>query len=245
MLESKVALVTGSGRGLGKAIAIKLAESGADLIINDLDEKSALETAEEIKKMGRKVLVSHGNVAVYSDMEVLFKDIQDTFGKLDILVNNAGITRDSLFLKMSEGQWDQVIAVNLKGIFNCTQFAAKMMAENNSGKIVSLSSVAGQMGNVGQTNYAATKAGVMGITKSLAKELARYNVNVNAIAPGIVQTPMTDVIPEKVMEGMLKQIPLRRIGQPDDIANLVRFLVSEDSAYITGQIIACNGGWYM
>ncbi|MDN5352104.1 MAG: 3-oxoacyl-[acyl-carrier protein] reductase [Clostridiales bacterium] len=245
MLESKVALVTGSGRGLGKAIAIKLAESGADLIINDLDEKSALETAEEIKKMGRKVLVSHGNVAVYSDMEVLFKDIQDTFGKLDILVNNAGITRDSLFLKMSEGQWDQVIAVNLKGIFNCTQFAVKMMAENNSGKIVSLSSVAGQMGNVGQTNYAATKAGVMGITKSLAKELARYNVNVNAIAPGIVQTPMTDVIPEKVMEGMLKQIPLRRIGQPDDIANLVRFLVSEDSAYITGQIIACNGGWYM
>lgn len=244
-LQSKVALITGSGRGLGKAIAIKLAMEGADIVINDVNIKEAESTATEIEALGRKTLVSSASVSDRGQVEKLFEEIKNKFGRLDILVNNAGITKDSLLLKMTEEQWKQVMDVNLTGVFNCTQLAAMLMKEQNFGKVVNLSSIAGQMGNVGQLNYSATKAGVIGMTKTLAKELARFNVNVNAIAPGIIKTPMTDAIPEKVMDGMLKQIPLGRIGQAEDIANLVKFLVSEESQYITGQIIACNGGWYV
>lgn len=244
-LQSKVALITGSGRGLGRAIAIKLAMEGANIVINDVNSKDAEETAAKIEALGREVLISNASVSDRGQVEKLFEEIKDKFGRLDILVNNAGITKDNLLLKMTGEQWQQVMDVNLTGVFNCTQLAAMLMKEQNYGKIVNLSSIAGQMGNVGQVNYSTTKAGVMGMTKTLAKELARFNVNVNAIAPGIIKTPMTDAIPEKVMEIMVKQIPLGRIGQAEDIANLVKFLVSEESQYITGQIIACNGGWYL
>ncbi|WP_186429333.1 3-oxoacyl-[acyl-carrier-protein] reductase [Clostridium sp. BSD9I1] len=244
-LQSKVALITGSGKGIGKAIAIMLASAGADIIINDISMKDAEETAAEIKAMGRKVMTSNANVCAREQVEQLFNDIKTQFGRLDILVNNAGITRDGLFLKMTDEQWNQVIDINLNGVFYCTQSAALLMKEQNSGKIVNLSSMAGQAGNVGQVNYSTSKAGVIGMTKTLSKELARFNINVNAVAPGIIKTSMTDAIPEKVMEGMLKQIPLGKIGLPEDIAKLVKFLVSEDSNYITGQVIACNGGWYV
>lgn len=244
-LQNKVALVTGSGRGIGRAIALALAEEGASIIVNDINLEDVQSTANEVEALGVKTMTSNANVTNRSEVKELFNQIKEKYGKLDILVNNAGITRDALLLKMSEEQWDQVIDVNLKGVFNCTQFAALLMKEGNYGKIVNLASVSGQMGNIGQINYSATKAGVVGMTKTLAKELARFNINVNAVAPGIIKTPMTDAIPEKVMEEMLKQIPLRKLGQPSDIANLVKFLVLEDSAYITGQVIACNGGWYL
>jgi len=245
MFEGKVALVTGAGRGLGRAIAVKLAENGANVVINDVNVDDARETAQMIQKLGKKALISSSSVTDRPALEKDFKEIVTLFERLDILINNAGITKDSLFLKMRQEQWAQVIDVNLTGVFNCAQLAATLMKEKQYGKIVNLSSIAGQMGNLGQANYAATKAGVIGLTKTLAKELARYNINVNAIAPGIIRTPMTDVIPEKVMTGMLNQIPLGKIGEAEDVANLVKFLVSEDSQYITGQVIACNGGWYV
>ncbi|MBP1917639.1 3-oxoacyl-ACP reductase FabG [Youngiibacter multivorans] len=243
--DIKVALVTGSGRGLGKAIALKLASEGIDIIVNDMDARTAMETADEIRALGRKVLVSGANVADAVQVEEMFEDINECFGRLDILVNNAGITRDSTFLKMTSEQWHQVLDINLTGVFNCTKPAAIMMKNAGSGKIVNLSSIAAQNGNIGQANYSATKAAVIGITKTLARELAVYNINVNAVAPGLIRTPMTDAIPEKVMAMMIDSIPLKRVGKPEDIANLVRFLTSEDSTYITGQVIGCNGGWYM
>lgn len=243
--DIKVALVTGSGRGLGKAIALKLAAEGIDIVVNDMDAMTAMETADEIREMGRKVLVSGANVADYLQVEEMFENISECFGRLDILVNNAGITRDSTFLKMTQEQWRDVIDINLTGVFNCTKPAAVMMKNAGSGRIVNLSSIAGQTGNIGQANYAATKAAVIGMTKTLARELAVYNINVNAVAPGLIRTPMTDAIPDKVMAMMLDSIPLKRIGKPEDIANLVRFLASDDSSYITGQVIGCNGGWYM
>ena len=243
--DIKVALVTGSGRGLGKAIALKLAAEGIDIVVNDMDAMTAMETADEIREMGRKVLVSGANVADPLQVEEMFENISECFGRLDILVNNAGITRDSTFLKMTQEQWRDVIDINLTGVFNCTKPAAVMMKNAGSGRIVNLSSIAGQTGNIGQANYAATKAAVIGMTKTLARELAVYNINVNAVAPGLIRTPMTDAIPDKVMAMMLDSIPLKRIGKPEDIANLVRFLASDESSYITGQVIGCNGGWYM
>ncbi len=244
-LETKVALVTGSGRGIGRAIAIELAQEGASIIVNDMDADSAKQTAEMIHSAGGQTLVSIANIVERPEVEAMFDAIKNEFGRLDILVNNAGITRDNLLVKMSEEQWDQVIAVNLKGVFNCTQFAVKMMSEQNSGKIVNLSSASAQMGNVGQVNYAASKAGIIGITKTLAKECARFNINVNAVAPGFIITPMTAEVPDKVKNMIKSSIPLNRIGKAEDIAKTVRFLVTEDSAYITGQVIACNGGLYI
>lgn len=244
-LKGKVAVITGSGRGIGKAIAMTLAKEGADIVVNDINLKDAEDTALEIRAMGRKALAIAVNVADRSQAKEMFAKIKEEFGQLHVLVNNAGITRDALLLKLTEEQWDQVIDVNLKGVFNCCQFAAGMMAEQNEGKIVNLASIAGQMGNVGQINYAATKAGVIGMTKTMAKELARYNVNVNAIAPGFIKTPMTDAIPEKVKESLKKAIPLNRLGEPEDIANAVRFLVTDDSSFITGHVLSCNGGMYI
>ena len=244
-LDKKVALVTGSGRGIGKAVAIMLAKEGADIVVNDMDSDSAAKTAQEIIAIGRKTLVSAANVAVRAEVESMFEAITKEFGRLDILVNNAGITRDSLFVKMTEEDWDQVLAVNLKGVFNCTQCAVKMMSEQRAGKIVNLSSASGQMGNIGQANYAASKAGVIGVTKTLAKELARFNINVNSVAPGFINTPMTEKVPEKIKDMAKNNIPLRRFGEPEDVAKAVKFLVTDDSDYITGQTISCNGGLYI
>ena len=241
-LKDKVALVTGAGRGIGEAIALTLAREGAHIVVNDFDAEAARATAGKIEALGRQALVDGANIADRGQVEKLFRSIRETFGRMDILVNNAGITRDGMLLKLSEEQWDQVMAVNLKGVFNCTQFAAAMMSEQASGKIVNLSSASAQMGNIGQVNYAASKAGVIGMTKTLAKELARFNINVNAVAPGFILTPMTEAVPDKVKDHLIKGIPLGRAGTPQDVANAVCFLVSEDSAYITGQVIACNGG---
>ncbi|MBR0599361.1 3-oxoacyl-ACP reductase FabG [Clostridiales bacterium BAD-6] len=244
-LEGKVALVTGSGRGIGKAIAMTLANEGADIIVNDVNLEDAEGTASEIRKIGRKAVAIASNVADRNQAREMFAKIKEEFGVLHILVNNAGITRDGLLLKLTEEQWDQVVSVNLKGVFHCCQLAAGFMVEQNEGKIVNLTSIAGQIGNVGQVNYAATKAGVIGMTKTLAKELARSNINVNAIAPGFIRTPMTDQIPEKIKESLIKTIPLDRIGEPEDIAKAVKFLVTDDSSYITGHILSCNGGMFM
>jgi 3-oxoacyl-(acyl-carrier-protein) reductase len=244
-LDKKVALVTGAGRGIGRAIAVMLAKEGSDIIVNDVDSGSAEQTAEIIHSVGAKTLVSGANIVKRQEVQTMFDSIKNQFGRLDILVNNAGITRDNLLVKMTEEEWDQVMAVNLKGVFNCTQLAAKMMTEQNAGKIVNVSSASGQMGNIGQVNYATSKAGIIGMTKTLAKELARFNINVNAVAPGFINTSMTAQVPDKVKEMIKSSIPLNRFGESEDVARAVKFLVSEDSNYITGQVIACNGGLYI
>jgi 3-oxoacyl-(acyl-carrier-protein) reductase len=244
-LKDKVALVTGAGRGIGEAIALTLAREGAHIIVNDFDKAGAQATVAKVEALGRQALADGANIADRGQVKALFQSIKDTFGRLDILVNNAGITRDGLLLKLSEEHWDQVMAVNLKGVFNCTQLAAEMMSEQAYGKIVNLSSASAQMGNIGQVNYAASKAGVIGMTKTLAKELAKFNINVNAVAPGFILTPMTEAVPDKVKDYLIKGIPLGRAGTPEDVADAVSFLVSEKSAYITGQVIACNGGMYV
>jgi 3-oxoacyl-(acyl-carrier-protein) reductase len=243
--ESQVALVTGAGRGIGRAIAVMLAQKGSDIIVNDMDSGSAEQTAEIIHSVGAKTLVSGANIVKRQEVQTMFDSIKNQFGRLDILVNNAGITRDNLLVKMTEEEWDQVMAVNLKGVFNCTQLAAKMMTEQNAGKIVNVSSASGQMGNIGQVNYATSKAGIIGMTKTLAKELARFNINVNAVAPGFINTSMTAQVSDKVKEMIKSSIPLNRFGESEDVARAVKFLVSEDSNYITGQVIACNGGLYI
>ncbi len=243
--NNKVALVTGAAQGIGEAIALMLAREGADIIVNDLNSEGAQQTARKIEAAGRRTLIDGANVADRKQVEQLFLAIKEAFGKLDILVNNAGIIRDGLLSKLTEEDWDQVMAVNLKGVFNCTQFAAEMMRAQGAGKIVSLSSASAQMGNIGQVNYTASKAGIIGMTKTLAKELARFKINVNAVAPGFILTPLTEAVPEKVKDYLIKGIPLGRPGTPEDVANAVCFLASEESAFITGQVIACNGGMYV
>lgn len=244
-LENKVALVTGAGQGIGKATALMLAEEGADVIINDVRVKAAEATARDVEKLGRKTLVHAADVAVRQQVEEMFALIKSEFGRIDILVNNAGITRDGFLVNLTEEEWDLVMDVNLKGVFNCTQLAARMMSEQNAGRIVNLSSATAQMGNIGQVNYAASKGGVISVTKTLARELAPFNINVNAVAPGFIETPMTDAVPDKVKQQFVNSIPLKRMGKPQDVARVIKFLVSDDSAYITGQTIACNGGLFM
>ena len=241
----KKALVTGSGGGIGKSIALLLAEMGADIIVNDVSSENAQQTAKEIISKGRKALVSDANVVHDVQVKKMFESISQNLGRIDILVNNAGITKDSLLMDMKEEQWDQVMDVNLKGVFLCCQYAARMMSEQQYGKIINISSASGQIGNIGQVNYAASKGGVISITKTLAKELARYQINVNAVAPGFIRTPMTQTVPEKVEKYLLGQIPLRRAGEPEEIANAVAFLASDMSAYITGQVLSVNGGMYV
>ena len=241
----KTALVTGSGSGIGRKIALQFAEHGADIVVNDVSKESAELTVSDIHQLGRSSFSSCANVASPTEVRDMFNQAREKFGKVDILVNNAGITRDNFLLKMSEDEWDQVMEVNLKGVFNCCRQAAIQMSEAGYGKIINISSASGQMGNIGQVNYAASKGGVISITKTLAKELARFNINVNAVAPGFIETPMTEAVPGKVREYLLKQIPLGRAGSPADIANAVSFLASDLSAYITGQVIACNGGMYV
>ncbi|MBI4845573.1 MAG: 3-oxoacyl-[acyl-carrier-protein] reductase [Candidatus Omnitrophica bacterium] len=244
-LKEKVALVTGGARGIGKEIAMLLAKEGADCVICDVNEVELNSTAQEIEKLGVKCMPVVLNVTDLLQCEQTVNKIIDKLKKIDILVNNAGITKDGLLLKMSEADWDSVINVNLKGTFNCTKAVSKAMIKQRSGRIVNIASIIGLMGNAGQVNYAASKAGIIGLTKSVAKEIAKRNITVNAIAPGFIESKMTEILPEDVKTAMLNQIPLARFGKAEDVAQLVLFLVSDDASYITGQVISINGGMLM
>ncbi len=245
-LKGKTAVVTGSGRGLGKAIALKLAQMGANIVLNDIVSSDAVDaTAEEFKAAGFNVAVTKGDVRNTEDVKEMVKTAVDKFGSLDILVNNAGITKDKPMALMSEEDWDAVLDINLKGAFICTKAAAKVMIKQRSGKIVNIASVAGRYGNPGQANYSASKAGLIGLTKTTAKEFAPRGITCNAVAPGLIQSKMTDVLPEDVKKNYLNNIPLGRFGTPEDVANVVAFLSSDDSNYVTGQVIDIDGGLVM
>ncbi|MTK11731.1 MAG: 3-oxoacyl-[acyl-carrier-protein] reductase [Clostridiaceae bacterium] len=245
-LKGKTAIVTGASRGIGKAIAVKLAELGANLVLNyRSDSKSVEDVIKEIESKGSKAIAVQGDVSVFSDAENIVKKAVEVFGSLDILINNAGITKDGLVLRMKEEDFDKVIDVNLKGAFNCIRHAAPVMVKQKGGKIVNISSVVGVTGNAGQINYSAAKAGIIGVTKSAARELASRGINVNAVAPGFIQTDMTEVLSDKVKESTLNSIPLKRFGSAQDIANMVAFLVSPSADYITGQVINVDGGMVM
>lgn len=244
-LEGKIALVTGAAQGIGKAISLLFAQKGADIVVSDINIEKAEETAKEIETLGRKAMATRANVAVFHEVEKMVQEIIDRFSRIDILVNNAGIARDKLLLRMTEEDWDLVLDINLKGTFNCTKAVIRYMSKQRSGKIVNIASVVGEMGNAGQANYSASKAGVIGFTKTIAREFAGRGINVNAIAPGYIVTPMTDALPEKAKEELKRMIPMERLGQPEDVAQAALFLVSEVSGYITGQVINVNGGIYM
>jgi 3-oxoacyl-[acyl-carrier protein] reductase len=241
-LQGKVAIVTGSARGIGKAIASALARHGADVVISDVDEAGARATAGEIEALGRRSLAVRCDVSKRDQVEALIASAIATLGGLDILVNNAGITRDTLLVRMSEEQWDLVLDINLKGTFFGCQAAARPMMKARAGKIVNVASITGIIGNAGQANYSASKAGVIALTRTVAKELASRNIQVNAIAPGFIETEMTRDLPEKAREAFLQNIPLGRAGTPEDVAELVCFLASPASNYITGQCITIDGG---
>ncbi|AKP46826.1 MULTISPECIES: 3-oxoacyl-[acyl-carrier-protein] reductase [Bacillus] len=245
-LEGKVALVTGASRGIGREIALEFAREGADVAVNYAgSEEKAREVAEEIKAMGRKALLVQCDVSDSQAVQDMIKSVVDYFGGLDILVNNAGITRDNLILRMKEEEWDAVINTNLKGVFLCTKAAARAMMKKRSGRIINISSIVGITGNPGQANYVAAKSGVIGLTKTTAKEFASRGITVNAIAPGFISTDMTEDLPEEVKEAMIKQVPLARIGEPKEIARVALFLASPDSSYMTGQILRVDGGMGM
>jgi 3-oxoacyl-[acyl-carrier protein] reductase len=246
MLTGKIALVTGASRGIGRAIALHLAESGADVAVNYAgSEQAAQEVVELIEAMGRKAVKLRADVSSYQEADDLVKQTLEHFGKIDILVNNAGITRDNLIMRMKEEEFDQVIATNLKGVFNCVKAVTRPMMKQRSGRIINISSVVGVLGNPGQANYVAAKAGVIGLTKATARELSSRGITVNAVAPGFIETDMTDKLTAEVREHMMKQIPLERLGQPEEIAKVVRFLASGDAAYMTGQTLHVDGGMYM
>lgn len=246
MLKGKCALVTGASRGIGKAIALKLASLGANLVLNyRSSEEEALEVEKQVKDMGVDAISIKGDISKLEDVEKLVSTAKEKFGAIDIMVNNAGITKDSLILRMKEEDFDTVIDVNLKGVFNCLKAITPIMVKQKYGKIINLSSVVGISGNAGQVNYSASKAGVIGMTKSLAKEVASRGINVNAVAPGFIETDMTDVLGDKYKDEIKKNIPLKKLGKPEDVANVVAFLASESSDYITGQVIHVDGGMLM
>lgn len=246
MLTGKIALVTGASRGIGRAIALHLAESGADVVVNYAgSEGAAEEVVKEITALGRRSMKIKADVKDSAQVEEMVKQVVEEFGRLDILVNNAGITRDNLIMRMKEDEFDEVIATNLKGVFNCLKAVTRPMMKQRSGRIINISSVVGSLGNPGQVNYAAAKAGVIGMTKTAAKELASRGITVNAIAPGFIVTDMTDQLQGETRDQLLKQIPLARLGQPEEIAKAVRFLASDDAAYMTGQTLHIDGGMYM
>lgn len=243
MLDGKVAVVTGASRGIGRAIALELASKGAKVVVNyNGSKEKALSVKEEIEKAGGSAELYQCNVSEYDKCEEFIKAVINSFGRIDILVNNAGITRDGLLLKMSEEDFDSVLNTNLKGTFNTIRFAARQMIKQRYGRIINMSSVVGISGNAGQVNYSASKAGVIGITKSAAKELAKRGVTVNAVAPGFIETEMTQVLSEEVRKSIIGQIPLDRFGKPEDIAKTVAFLASDNVSYITGQVIQVDGG---
>lgn len=245
MEENKVALITGGTRGIGKAIAKKFAENGYALVINYVSENTDLEKLKKDINSKNEILFVRANVGDFTSCEELIKKAIEKFGKIDILVNNAGITRDNLIMRMKEEDFDKVIDTNLKGTFNVTKNVIPYMMKKRSGKIVNISSVVGVSGNAGQCNYAASKAGIIGFTKSLAKEVASRNILVNAVAPGFIETNMTDVLKDEIKENIAKNIPLKRMGNSKDVANLVNFLASNESSYITGQVINVDGGMLM
>ncbi|WP_368198406.1 3-oxoacyl-[acyl-carrier-protein] reductase [Bacillus pumilus] len=246
MLTNKTAVVTGASRGIGRSIAIDLAKNGANVVVNySGNEAKSNEVVDEIKALGQQAFAVKADVSNAEEVQSLMKQAIDTFGSIDILVNNAGITKDNLLMRMKENEWDDVININLKGVFNCTKAVTRQMMKQRSGRIINLASVVGVCGNPGQANYVAAKAGVIGLTKTTAKELATRHITVNAVAPGFISTDMTDKLDENVQTEMLKQIPLARFGAPEDISNVVVFLASEGAGYITGQTIQVDGGMVM
>ena len=245
MLKDKIALVTGGSRGIGSFICTELAKAGATVIINYSNSKdSAEEVLKQIESASGNGEVVKFDVSDSNEVEKSIKEIIDKYEKIDILVNNAGITRDSLFMRMKENQWDEVFETNIKGVFNCTKNVIRMMIKNQYGKIINISSVVGEMGNPGQVNYSSTKSALIGFTKSLAKELGSKNINVNAVSPGFIETEITDVLSDTIKEKYKEIIPLSRFGQPEDVAKAVLFLASDDSSYITGEVLKINGGLY-
>lgn len=245
-VNGKVALVTGASRGIGREIALELAREGANVVVNySGSEAKANEVVDEIKSMGREALAIQCNVADSDSVQSMVKETISHFGALDILVNNAGITKDNLLMRMKENEWDDVININLKGVFLCTKAVTRQMMKQRSGRIINISSIVGVSGNPGQANYVAAKSGVIGLTKTAARELAPRGITVNAIAPGFISTDMTDQLPEDVRNEMLKQIPLNRFGDPKDIAKVVSFMASESSSYMTGQTLHIDGGMVM
>jgi len=245
ILKDKVALVTGAAQGIGRAIALKLANSGADVVIVDMNLDKAQETAREAERLGRRALALRANIANLQEAEAMADEAVAKLGAVHVMVNNAGITRDALILRMKEEDWDAVINVNLKGVFNCTKAVVKHMSKQRYGRIVNIASIVGEMGNAGQANYSASKAGVIALTKTVAREFATRNITCNAVAPGFIDTAMTQALSEKVKEELAKQIPMGRLGTPEDVAEGVLFLVSETTGYITGQVLNINGGMYM
>ncbi|GIP36765.1 3-oxoacyl-[acyl-carrier-protein] reductase FabG [Paenibacillus sp. J31TS4] len=246
MLQGKIALVTGASRGIGRAIALELAEAGADVVVNYAgSEAAADETVRLIEEKGRRSFKVKADVSSAEQVDAMVKQTLDEFGRLDILVNNAGITRDNLIMRMKEEEFDAVIATNLKGVFHCLKAVTRPMMKQRSGRIINISSVVGVLGNPGQANYVAAKAGVIGMTKSAARELASRGITVNAVAPGFIATDMTDKLNDETKASFVQQIPLGRLGQPEEIAKAVRFLASDDASYMTGQTIHIDGGMYM
>jgi 3-oxoacyl-[acyl-carrier protein] reductase len=244
-LQGRCAIVTGGGRGIGRAICLKLAGRGADIAVVDILETDAAETARQVGEVGRKSVSITCDVSRSDDVARMFEGVIAELGGVHILVNNAGITRDDLLVRMSDDEWNSVIGVNLTGVFNCCRAASKVLMKQRFGRIVNVSSVVGIMGNPGQANYCASKAGIIGLTKSIARELATRGVTANAIAPGFIETDMTKALPEKARETLLSMVPLGRAGTVDDVANVVAFLVSDDADYITGQVISIAGGMIM
>ena len=245
-LTGKVALVTGASRGIGQAVAVELAKAGADVIVNYIgNEAVAQETVEKVEALGRKALKIKADVGNADEVQAMVDEAHAAFGHIDVLVNNAGITRDGLLIRMKDSDWDDVLNINLKGVYLVSKAVAKLMVKQRSGRIINMTSVSGVTGNVGQANYAAAKAGVIGFTKTCAKELATRGITVNAVAPGFIETAMTDVLPEKIKEGIAATVPLGRMGQPEEIAGVVTFLASDFARYITGQVLNVDGGMVM
>lgn len=245
-LTGKVALVTGASRGIGQATAIELAKAGADVVVNFIgNEAVAQETVAAIEALGRKAIKIKADVGNAEDVQAMVDEAVAAFGHIDILVNNAGITRDGLLIRMKDSDWDDVLNINLKGVYLVTKAVAKLMVKQRAGRIINMTSVSGVTGNVGQANYAAAKAGVIGFTKTCAKELAARGITVNAVAPGFIETAMTDVLPEKIKEGIAATVPFGRMGQPGEIASVVTFLASDFASYITGQVLNVDGGMVM
>lgn len=246
MFKDKNVLITGATRGIGKLIALAFAKEGANIGVNDVvDNEFVTETINEIKNAGGNALFLKADVSKSEDVKAMVKTFEKEFGGVDILINNAGITKDNLIIRMKESEWDAVININLKGTFNCIQAVSRGMMKKRYGKIINISSIVGFSGNAGQANYVASKSGVMGLTKTVALELAGRGIRVNAVAPGFIETEMTKKLPEEVKEAMRNKIALGSFGQPEDVAKAVKFLASEDSDYITGQVIHVNGGMYM